>query len=218
MTSTSWARIGGGMGIPFVVVFVVIVLIAGDSPDDQASDTTILDYYASHGNRVRDIVSFFLAVAGLALFVWFLGHLRAMLSAADVGGRSAGIVLASGTAFIALLSVAAAAGTAISVVISDAGDKFTLDPNTFRIVTVLSFLTFIAAFLAAAPLAFAIGVVAWRTRLLPRWLAVASFVGGLGALGGFAFVPTVLWIAWVLLLSGYLALRPWEAGAPAPAT
>lgn len=213
MTSTTWARVGGAMGIPFVVAFILALILAGDSPDDQASDTKILDWYASRSNRVGEIVSFFVAVAALALFLWFLGQLRAVLSTAEGGGRSAGIALASGTAFVALLSMSAALGTAFSVVISDT-DKFTLDPDTYRVVSVISYLGFIAAFLAAAPLAFATGVVAWRTRILPRWLAVASFLGGIGAVASFAFVPVLVWIAWILLLSGYIALRPVERPAP----
>jgi hypothetical protein len=59
-----------------------------------------------------------------------------------------------------------------------------------------------------APLAFGVAVVAWRTRLLPRWLAALSFLAGIGALASFTFITTLVYVAWILLLSGYLAFWP----------
>ena len=52
-----------------------------------------------------------------------------------------------------------------------------------------------------ALLAFGVGVVAWRTRLLPRWLAGTSFLAGIGALASFTFITTLIYVAWILLLS-----------------
>ena len=77
------------------------------------------------------------------------------------------------------------------------------------------FLTYVVAFMLGAPLAFAVGVVAWRTRLLPRWLAAVSFLAGLGALASFTFITTLIYVAWILLLSGYLAFRPCATYNPA---
>src|SRR4029450_2141267 len=53
------------------------------------------------------------------------------------------------------------------LVVSEAGSEFTLEPNTFRLLSGFGFLTYVVAFMLGAPLAFGVGVVAWRTRLLP---------------------------------------------------
>lgn len=222
MSATAWNRVGGAMGIPFVIAIIVTIALTGNSPDDGSSDEKILDYYASHSNRVKDITTFFVIVVGLLLLVWFVGHVHAVLRAAsDDGGRASSIAALSGGLFIALLTVSACAFSAVSPVISDAGDRFTLDPNTFRLLNVVGFLAFFAAFTLGSAFAFAIGIVAWQTGILPRWLAVASFLGGLGGLLSGLFIPIVVYVAWILLLSVYLAFRPAaaaEQAQPAPPT
>jgi hypothetical protein len=213
MIVSGWSRVSAAMGIPFVIAYVAILNLTSDSPDDGSSDAKIMSYYGSHSHRVRDITAFFVVLAGGALFLWFLGHLRGLLSSAEgAGARGAGIAVASGTAFMALFVVTASLFTAPSFIISDAGSKFTLDPNTFRFVSGLGFLAYIGAFVLGAPLAFAVGVIAWRTRIFPRWLAVASFIAGIACLGSFIFVPSWVDVLWILVLSTYLAFRP--AGRP----
>ncbi len=209
MIVSGWSRVSAATGIPFVIAYVVILNLTSDSPDDGSSDAKIMSYYGSHSHRVRDITAFFVVLAGGALFLWFLGHLRGLLSSAEgAGSRGAAIAVASGTAFIALFALAVCLFTAPSFVVSDAASKFTLDPNTFRFLSGLGFLVYIAAFVLGAPLAFAVGVIAWRTRILPRWLAVVSFIAGIACLGSFIFVPSWVDLLWILVLSAYLAARP----------
>jgi hypothetical protein len=216
MNASSWARVNGAMGIPFVVGFVLLGVLSGNSPDYKSSDSKILDWYSSHSHRVSDIAGIFVLAISAAFFLWFLGHLRVtLMSAEGAGGRAASIAMASGTAFIALLAVAGSSFTAIAFVVSEAGSEFTLEPNTFRLLSGFGFLTYVVAFMLGAPLAFGVGVVAWRTRLLPRWLAVASLVAGIGALASFTFITTLIYVAWILILSCYLAFRPPTTSEPA---
>ena len=50
---------------------------------------------------------FFIALAGVAFFFWFLAHLHGILSSAGGGSNRAAIVaVTSGTAFIVLFAVA----------------------------------------------------------------------------------------------------------------
>ena len=207
------------MGIPFVIGFVLLGVLSGNSPDYKSSDSKILDWYANHGHRVADIAGIFVLAVSAVLFLWFLGHLRATLSFAEgAGGRVASIALASGTAFITLLAVAGSSFTAIAFVVSEAGSEFTLEPNTFRLLSGFGYLTYVVAFMLGAPLAFGVGAVAWRTRILPRWLAAACFLAGIGGLVSFTFITSLVYIAWILLLSGYLAFRPSAMHAPAAAS
>jgi len=70
------------------------------------------------------------------------------------------------------------------------------------------------AFFLLALVAFTVGAVAWRTGVLPRWLAVLSFVGGVGALASPIWFPNFLTVAWILVLSVYLIARPSSERAP----
>jgi hypothetical protein len=199
MSGSAWSRVSGAMGIPFAIAFVLGLALSGNSPDDTSSDQKIMDYYASHSHRVRDITTFFVLVVGLVFLVWFVGYLRELVRSAG-GDRAAGIAAISGGLFAGVLAVSASVSFAFSVVI---------DTNTFRLLSVVGFLTYIGAFMLGSGLAFAVGVVAWRTGVLPRWLAVVSVLGGLGAfLSAALFVPSIVYVAWVLVLSVYLALRP----------
>jgi hypothetical protein len=86
MSPSGWARVSGAMGIPFVVGFVLLGALSGDSPDYKSSDSKILDWYASHSHRVRDIAGIFVLAVSAVFFLWFLGQLRATLRAAEGAG------------------------------------------------------------------------------------------------------------------------------------
>jgi hypothetical protein len=219
LTGRGWA--GGGMGIVFVVGFVVLGALSGDSPDYKSSDSDITTWYASHSHRVSDFAGIFVLAVSGAAFLWFLGHVRERLRSVEgEGGRAASIALASGTALVTLLAVAGSLFSAVAFVVSEAPGTFTLEPDTFRLLSGFGYLTYVAAFMLGAPLAFAVGATAWRTRMLPRWLAAASFVAGIGGLASFTFLTSLIYVLWILLLSGYLTLRagPVHASVTAPST
>jgi hypothetical protein len=189
------------MGVPFVIGFILLGALSGNSPDYRSSNSDITAWYASHSHRVQDIAGIFILAVSATFFLWFLGRLRELLRSVEgKGGRAASIALASGAALIILLAVAGADFSSIAFVVSEAG-----------------FLTYVVAFMLGAPLAFAVGVTAWRTRILPRWLAASSFLAGIGALASFTFLTSLIYIAWVLLLSGYLTFRPPPVRASVPA-
>lgn len=209
MTTQGWARLSGAMGILFVVGFIMLGALSGNSPDYKSSDGDINAWYASQSHRTMDVAGIFILAVSATLFLWFLGGLRETLRSAEgVGGRVANIAAASGTALITLLALAGSVFSAVAFVVSEAGDTFRLDPDTFRLLSGFGFLTYVVAFILGAPLAFGVGAIAWRTRMLPRWLAAASVLAGVGALASFTFITTLVYIAWVLLLSCYLTFRP----------
>lgn len=216
MSASAWTRISGAMGLPFVVAYVLLFALTGNSPDDTSSDEKILDYYGSHSHRVKEITMFFVLAVCLIFFIWFLGHMHGVLRRAEGGSSAASVAAISGGLFVALFTVTGCAFIAFPAVIASAGDKFTLDPNTFRVLAVVGFLAYMASFMLGSAFAFAVGVVAWRTGVLPRWLAVASFVGGLAGFVSGLFYPSIIYVAWILVLSGYLALRPVAADGAQP--
>ena len=208
MTSR-WTRLWAAAGLLFVAAYILLLAITSDSPGDTDSDHRIASWYASSSNRARELIVFFIAAAGAVAFVWFLAHLRSLIrDVEDDGGRASSVVLASGTAFVALLGVMMAIFTAAAFTRIDAGHKFVLDPNTYRLLNGLGALAFMAGYILLSPLCFAIGAVAWRTGVLPRWLAVGGFVAGIACLASPVWFPSFLVILWILLLSAYLTFRP----------
>jgi hypothetical protein len=209
MTNQSWARLSAAMGIPFVIGFIVLGALSGNSPDYKSSDGDITAWYANHTHRAKDIAGIFILAVSATFFLWFLGGLRETLRSAEgAGGRVANTAAASGTALITLLALAGSVFSAVAFVVSEAGGTFRLDPDTFRLLSGFGYLTYVVAFVLGAPLAFGVGAIAWRTRALPRWLAAASVLAGIAALASFAFITTLVYVAWILLLSGYLTFRP----------
>jgi hypothetical protein len=61
--------------------------------------------------------------------------------------------------------------------------------------------------MSAALLVLAASIVAHRTGLLPRWLALAGFVVAPALLFAIFFLPLFAWLAWVLAISVVLLVR-----------
>jgi len=195
MNQPALARLGAACGAVFAIVLTVA---SGDGSQSFSGPRAIA------------------GVAAITLVVPFIAYLCSVMRAAEgPDGWLAGAALAAGITGIALkLGSGApelalhrahlAAGTSLHAAISALGDS----------VTVLSLypLAVFCAFVAIA---------AFRTGVLPRWLAAVAAVTGaaLAVNGGFLgtdFVPALLLFAlWTLLTSVYLLRRTWRDPAPA---
>jgi hypothetical protein len=158
-------------------------------------------------------------IAALTLVVPFIAYLCSVLRAAEgpdgwlaATALAAGITgialkLGSGAPELAMHRAHLAAGTPLRAAIDALGGG----------ATVLSLYP-LAVFCAA------VAIVAFRTRILPRWLAAGAAVtaAALAVNGGFlgtSFVPALLLFAlWTLLASVHLLRRTWRQPAPAAAT
>jgi hypothetical protein len=160
------------------------------------------------------------AVAGLAaltLAVPFLGYLVTLLRPAreDGAGWLAPTALGAGIAWAALKLGSGAPELAIAKAHVAAGTSLH---------TALSAIADGATVISLFPLAVccaAIAVLAFRTRVLPRWLAAGAGITALALAVNGAFIQTssvpamLLFILWTLLASGYLTLQAWRARAAA---
>lgn len=68
MRNQVWARLSGAMGILFVVGFIVLGALSGNSPDYKSSDSDITAWYASHSHRARDIAGIFILAVSATFF------------------------------------------------------------------------------------------------------------------------------------------------------
>ncbi len=217
MRFTSWERWGSLTGVLAVAAWIVSFAVGGSSPDTGDSDAKITSYYASHSHQVRQIVAFFIFFAGVLLFLAFLTALRSRSIDAEGGtGRLSALGFGSGVVAAGLFMVALATFQSPAFAVNDTG-KFSLDPNTFRLLNDLGYLIWIGAVIVAALLVWATSAIALRTGLLPRWFAWLAIVAGILQLFAIFFIPVFIFWGWVVLVGLFLAFRRAAAAPVTPA-
>lgn len=198
-TNRSWALFG-----PLAVVLWIagLLLLTRNGPADHATGSEVLGWYRAHTTTI--ILGGWLFMLGCLGFVTFVSGLRPRLS------EAAGA--ASHLPGLALVGAGMAAGFGMLVAAVDVAggiQKSNIGPTTALAFHDASDIFFVCAELAAIlPLA-AVAIVAWRTRILPRWWASLS---GLVAL--VLLVGPVGWAAvifglpiWTLGTSLFVLLR-----------
>jgi hypothetical protein len=197
----SWARWSPATGLLFVALWIVAFAIGEGSPDSGDSDAAIVSYYTDSGHRARDIVALFLILAASLLFLWFLASLRSRLVRAE--GRAGALTAAAfgaGLVSTALWFTAVVVFTSPSFARADTS-KFQLDPDTFRLLNDLGYSLWFGGTTIAAVTVAATAVLSRRTGLLPQWLTWLSFAVAATLLVAFLFIPILIFLGWVLVVS-----------------
>jgi hypothetical protein len=210
------ARWVPGLGFVFSALVVIAYALGAGSPGADDSDQTWVAYYADSGNRHKEEIAFLLiGLAGLC-FLQFLGSVRGALARAE--GEPARITtaaIASGAAFITLAVAAHVVGDALSWAKTFYGDDLTIDPNTARVLSSLSYGFFVMSLFAAAAMALAVATVGLSMRAFPTWLSWLSVLAVVAGLLGIWGIPSLVVLLWIAVFSLYLAWpRQPEAAAP----
>ncbi|HET9116015.1 MAG TPA: hypothetical protein VFN33_07965 [Gaiellaceae bacterium] len=204
-----WALLG-----PLAVALWVvgIILINKNGPADHATGGEILAWYKAHTDAV--VMGGWLFMLGCLGFVAFVAGLRVRLT--EAAGRDSQLPLLAlvGAGMAGLAGILTA-----GVDLTGGIDKNSIDPGTAAVLHHSVDLFFVAAELAAIlPLA-AFAIVAWRTRVVPRWwaafaglVALVLAAGPIGWLGLIFGVPL-----WTLGTSLFVLLRPGERARTAAA-
>ena len=207
MMFQKWERWSPLAGVLAIACWIVAFGVASNSPSTDDSDTKILTYYASHSHQIRQIVGFFVFLAGVLLLLGFLSALRSRLVAAEgEPGRLTALAYGSGVASAVLWFLAIALFTAPGFTVNDTG-KSHLDANTYRIVSDLGYQVWVGAVVVAALLVWATSAVALRTALLPKWFAWLGILAGVLQLFALFFIPAFIFWGWVLVASVLLFWR-----------
>jgi hypothetical protein len=206
MNGSSWARWWPLTGVAFVALWLV-AFVVGPSGSTSDSDAKILSHLGS-GDRHRQIATFFLILAAGFVFVWFLGGLRYRVQQAEGGpGMLTGLGFGAGLVAAGLWTVAGALFAAVAATADDTS-KFHIDPNLWRLMNDLGYGVWFSGTTIAAALVATTALVALRTGLLPKWLAWLSFLVALTMLVAFFFIPVLIMLGWILVVSVTLILRP----------
>jgi hypothetical protein len=194
-----WAMIGP---LSIALWIAGIALINHDAPGSHATGSQILAWYRSDSDSV--VMGGWLFMLGCLGFVTFVAGLRVRLAeAAGQASQLPGLALV-GAGMAGVMGMLTAAVDLVGGI-----DKNDIDPGTAATFHHSVDLFFVGTELAAVlPLA-AFAIVAWRTRVLPRWwagfaglVAIVLVAGPIGWLGLIFGIPL-----WTLGTSLFVLLR-----------
>ena len=205
---SGWARWWPVTGLVFVALWVVCAFLSDDVPDTNDDDATITAYFQKNSHQDKAFLLFLLVGVAALIFIWFLANLRERLFEAEGGARRlTALAFGAGLCGVALWLVynALQVGAGLS---ADDTDKFKLDPNTFRILSNIGYITWTSGTTVVGFTIVATALVSLRSGLLPKWLAWLSFPVAASLLVSFFFFPFLILLGWVLVVSVTLMVRP----------
>jgi hypothetical protein len=175
-----WAFVG-----PLTVALWVagVFLVTHNQPGGHATGSEILAYYKANTNTV--ILGGWLFMLGSLSFVIFVSGLRGRLAdAAGSASQLPGLALA-GAAMTGVFGMLFAAGD-----VGGGIDKTDIGPGTAAALHHFSDVFFICGELTAMLPLGVVALLAWRTRILPRWwaafsglLVIVLLIGPIGWIG-----------------------------------
>jgi len=211
-----WERWSALAGVLFVALFAVALALSGNTGDNPGEVTK---WYADDGNQTKQFVAWFLYIGSAVAFLSFLGTLRDMLVRAEGGpGTLSALVFGPGIAFIALYVAAVSLFAAPAALAGDS--DFKLDPNTAQMFNNAGYLTLVSGVMLASILVLSASTAALRTGVLPAWLGWTGLVVAVVMLFAIFFIPILIFMAWVLVVSLLMVVTAWRVrgNAPPPTT
>jgi hypothetical protein len=195
----------GVAGITFAILFVVSIMLI-QTPDTDAPASEWTEYFQDDGNRALAIGSAYAMALAALVFLYFSWALTASLRAAEGDGSDwSSLAAASGVGLVTVMLASAAAMATVPAGV-EFGDVPVPDGEFARQLEQLGFgLLLLCGMLLAGVFIATVSMAALRTGILPRWLATAGFVVAvLVGFGGVFFVPMILLVLWMLVISSVL--------------
>ncbi len=203
---------GAIAGILFAVLFGVSVTILDHTMADVSRDSGAwLEVGAARFKFALGLIPF----AGL-FFLWFIAVARERLGRFE-DQFFATVFLGSGLLFLAMVFAAAASAGAIAAAYAKAPSTF-ISSNTYLYARQIVAQIFSVYALRMAAVFILSQATLWmRTRVMPRWMALLSYVVALALLFIFTHASWVVLIfpAWVLAVSVYILVSRLAGGRPA---
>jgi magnesium-transporting ATPase (P-type) len=190
----------------FVALFAVALALSGNTGDTPSE---VQQWYADDGNQTKQIVAWFLYVGSALAFLSFLGTLRDMLVRAEGGpGTLSALVFGPGLVFAALY-VAGVSLFAAPASLADDTD-FKLDSNTAQLFNNAGYFLLVGGVMVASILVLSTSTAALRTGILPAWLGWAGLIVAVAMIFAFFFLPILVFVAWVLVVSLVMLVAAWR--------
>ena len=159
----------GPLAVVLWIVGLVIYQGSTTNLSDKASDQQILAWVQGNTNKI--LLGGWLFALGCLCFIWFVVALRSYLLEAEAGpGTLSTIALAGGLAAAIFGLLQPGGDMALAI------NKNDVSPATAGALHHTSDMFFVGAELAAILLLAAVGILAFRTAILPKWWAALSLV------------------------------------------
>lgn len=200
-----WAPLGG---LLYVVLFVVgVIVLFGNEPASDASPAKVTAWYSSGSHRNHIMIGWLIAGLGVFFLLWFIASLRRSVSAFDADGLLTQVTGMGGAIYAALAWVALGLNAGIRTM-SDDTYRHTVYPGLIHAADDAGYVIHATGAAGLAAMIIAASVVFLRARVWPTWAAWLSIVVGIITLASIIFVPQFVFLAWVLIVSVVLFLRP----------
>jgi hypothetical protein len=222
MSDRPSSRIGAATGLAYVLLVFAgnAIATSGSTADEHSSGAEILrDLQAHHGSAFY--VGTAMELLGFAALLGFVAYLASVLREAE--GEHGWLWLTALGGGLLTLAIKLSSAAPILAAVWRVDD---LDATTARTLVDINSFAFFVSFATFALLVGPAAVVALRTGLLPRWLAMAGVVLSAAQLVTMAFgitpaavVPFMLSVLWLGAVSAVLVRHAHAAiGGPSRST
>lgn len=204
-------RIASAAGVLFATLLlaglVVQDLAAGGVEDESRQE--VVARYADGGNELLAHVGALLVGLAVVCGLPFLAGLRAATRQAEVAPEVLSNAAFAGGVVLMVFAAAASAVTVAAFSSADFYEAYEVDPDVVLLMETLSFSALGFALVGGAVLVGATSLLSLRTRLFPRWLAIAGLpLAVVLAFGEWAMIlvlPLPLLLVWALVVAVLLA-------------
>jgi hypothetical protein len=202
-------------GVLFVVLTVVSFIIEGEPPDVDDPAREVVEFYSD--NEGQTITAAVVAALGAVALLFFAASLRRALRRGEDG---AGVLSVAALAGGVVAAAGIATDSALRFMLADAADEKSVDPAALQALNVFWSDFFFPMVVGIATLVLATSLSAFRTRVVPIWLAwigFVIFVVFFTPAGFIAFLVSAIWIVIVsvILWRREVASSVAPAGSPA---
>jgi hypothetical protein len=209
-----WERNWRSAGVVFAVLIIVASVIYGSQPGVGASADKLVSFY--DGDRTRILIATVFFCFSFLELLWFGAALASVLRDAGMGGWAAAAT-ASSAAWAAVLFMRMTVRAALAFSIAGSGSQQLtsgLNDLGWVLTVVLAFPT--AMFVMSG----AFGL--WRAGIISKKFFAAGVTAVVLVLlggttwasngfwapdGAYALVSAVVWLVWIVVLSGFLTMR-----------
>jgi hypothetical protein len=194
------------LGLVFVGLIVAAFVVAGSTPNSDASPQKVVSFYEAH--RGAQIASAFLIAYSVVFGLAFGAVLRSYLRARS----SSDGPIAFGFAGVIVFGIGAASLASLNFAAADVPSK--ISPTAEQALNVLSNDVFFAFLIGLGVFLLGNGIAIARTGVLPKslgWIAVVLGIGAMTPVGWFVLFGL---LGWTVIVSILIYLRQ---GKPVPA-
>jgi hypothetical protein len=205
-----WGVLGG---VVYVVLFAVgvIVLYSGAAGGDDPP-AKVIQWYSDSGHRDRVNLGWLIAGLGVFFFLWFLAALRRAVSAMDADGVLTTVVTVGGGVYAALAWTSLGLNAGIRTM-SDDTYHHQVFPELIHAADDASYVINASGAAGIAAMIIAASLVFKARAVWPSWAGWLGIIVGVLSIASIAFFPQFLYLAWVLIVSIVMFLRPARYGS-----